>query len=265
MAMPDGKIYKNIEEFYKGSTNFKTDLKLSPLYKYSILMLNFNSSNNVLLQHNIKIENQSNALAIPVPDEKILGGHSVFNITNYPGARKARFKLNASSWQGGQIDKIKISAISPDKNEHIFFMEKEDDGNWTFLVDLPRAKDGKWEFNVEYIDKNDKTLFQAPKALELNNINWIWADNKIGLSEKIISPFTPLEVKDSTLKCLLREHIMTPRGLWQQVRAKDKDILAGAIELVLQVNGKRVIWKDESIKSIVRNAEQGCIRMHFQS
>jgi len=250
MVTPDKKTHKAIENRYSKSTTFETVLPTLPLQKYSTLVLKFSNDNNVLLSREIKLVNKSSTIVIPAIGEKILDGHSRFSINNFPGARKARLKLLTADWKGGAIDKVRISATSPDKNPFVFFMNKTADTNWTCLIDLPRASDGKWVFDIEYIDQHNKRIFYAQKALELDNINWIWADNKIGLSDKVIPPFTPLEVKDNTVKSILREHVMGPCGLWQQVQALGENILAEAIKLDLQIDGKQVKWQNESIKNI---------------
>ena len=79
-----------------------------------------------------------------------------------------------------------------------------------------------------------------------------WEDNKIGLSGKIPAPFTAVErVRDAAtgeerVKTILREHAIGDFGLWKQVRAVGKDVLAAPVALESDASFDRSLLAAES-------------------
>ena len=77
-----------------------------------------------------------------------------------------------------------------------------------------------------------------------------WEGNRYGLSDTIVKPFTPMEIKNgAVVKTVLREHELTDLGLMRQVKAPAKEgaveptreILAdGGMKLVATVGGREV-------------------------
>ena len=71
-----------------------------------------------------------------------------------------------------------------------------------------------------------------------------WEQTKLGTSEKVYSPFTPIEVKGNVLKTALREHTLGPLGLPEQIVCTSpqtgvaKPILAAPMRLVVKADGK---------------------------
>jgi hypothetical protein len=73
-----------------------------------------------------------------------------------------------------------------------------------------------------------------------------WEHTKLGRSQEVYPPFTPIEVKGNVLKTVLREHALTDLGLPAQITCTSaqtglaRPILAGPIRLVARVDGKDV-------------------------
>ena len=79
-----------------------------------------------------------------------------------------------------------------------------------------------------------------------------WENNKIGLSNTVVPPFTPLvRVKsggDEVVKVVLREHRVDGRtGLWKQVSAAGKDLLARPVRFVATGDGPAAEPSVESV------------------
>jgi hypothetical protein len=77
---------------------------------------------------------------------------------------------------------------------------------------------------------------------------WPWEHNGIGLSRRIISPFTPLQVtkdagRETRVDAVLRSHRMNGFGLWDQVESKGQEILAAPIRFAATVDRRQVVWK----------------------
>jgi len=92
-----------------------------------------------------------------------------------------------------------------------------------------RAK-GKGVPTGELVKEFERTLYE-------------WEHKGLGTSTKVYPPFTPIEVKDGTLSTVLREHKLNDLGLWDQVVARGKPLLAGPMRLVAEIDGARVAMK----------------------
>ena len=102
---------------------------------------------------------------------------------------------------------------------------------------LAALPDGRYEARL-FLDAEAPAL----EAIKTNVFEYIssfpWLNNKIGISDAVIPPFTPLTVKDETVGAVLREHAMTDAGLWKQVVADGREILAGPMTLEVRQGGK---------------------------
>lgn len=67
-----------------------------------------------------------------------------------------------------------------------------------------------------------------------------WEGGGLGGSEAVYPPFTPIEVSGKQLSTVLREHLLGDSGLWDQVTAKGRDVLAGPMRWEAVVNGQAV-------------------------
>ena len=65
-----------------------------------------------------------------------------------------------------------------------------------------------------------------------------WEHNKMGRSAKVYPPFTPLVVKGATVSSVLRKHEVNGDGLWKQVVAAGKPLLAGPMHYTITSNGQ---------------------------
>ena len=59
-----------------------------------------------------------------------------------------------------------------------------------------------------------------------------WEGNRLGLSDSIPDPFIPVKREGDHVKVVLRDHTIGPLGLWEQVKAASKDVLAGPMRIV---------------------------------
>ncbi|HUU58423.1 MAG TPA: glycoside hydrolase domain-containing protein, partial [Phycisphaerae bacterium] len=105
------------------------------------------------------------------------------------------------------------------------------------LTDLP---DGEFEARLFLDGAGDKPV---KTAVFHHASDFPWLNNKIGISDEVIPPFTPLTVQGSTVGAVLRDHEMTDTGLWKQVRALGRDILAGPIRVETRQGGRTMAAK----------------------
>ncbi|MBT3377844.1 MAG: hypothetical protein HN742_26660 [Lentisphaerae bacterium] len=64
-----------------------------------------------------------------------------------------------------------------------------------------------------------------------------WEHNKIGASDLLVPPFTPIEVKGARVSTVLRTHTVAPTGLWQQVKSLGVGLLREPMRLDATVAG----------------------------
>lgn len=82
-----------------------------------------------------------------------------------------------------------------------------------------------------------------------------WEDNKIGVTDKVIGPWTPMSVTGSTATCWGREYTFGPLGLPSQITstqpepsrgAATKRLLAVPVQLVVETDKGRLEWRTAS-------------------
>ena len=82
-----------------------------------------------------------------------------------------------------------------------------------------------------------------------------WEGNKIGKSDILIPGFTAMKVKeggffsDAVVSTVLRDHTLSPEGLWKQVKADGEELfLDGGVKLIAKINGKEYVAKGKGVK-----------------
>ncbi|MBM4045466.1 MAG: hypothetical protein FJ279_10145 [Planctomycetes bacterium] len=92
------------------------------------------------------------------------------------------------------------------------------------IFSIPELKDGDYE--VAAFLEGGKDVPKEPVVRTFARRRFEWERNKLGLSDAVIPPFTPLKVTGKTVSSVLREHEMNEVGLWAQVRSEGRDLLA---------------------------------------
>jgi|GEM_PF-2595010 len=115
-------------------------------------------------------------------------------------------------------------------------------------INIAKLHPGQYEFLISCISKdgqafNEKIPWEKPDAQ-------IWRDAKAGVSDQVISPWTPLkaQLKDKKLQvsCWGREYQIAGNGLAGDILTRDEHVLSKPIELVAEVNGKPALWKSNA-------------------
>jgi hypothetical protein len=65
-----------------------------------------------------------------------------------------------------------------------------------------------------------------------------WEHNRLGMSARVIPPFTPIVVRGKVLSTVLRSHYLEGTGLWGQVVSLGKPLLRGPMRWVVRVGGQ---------------------------
>lgn len=133
------------------------------------------------------------------------------------------------------------------------------DGIGETILDTPDLKSGR--YSVRFDLEGGAGAPRQPFHAEFERKVWPWEHNQIGTSRLIVPPFTPLQVTTvkrgkSQVSVILRTHTMNEFGLWDQVKSKDMEILAGPVELVASVNGAPVKWKHKPLEFAEKSADR---------
>jgi hypothetical protein len=108
------------------------------------------------------------------------------------------------------------------------------------LPQVPHPAARKVNVIVTVKDKDGKELKSATKSVDLLRYAAEWMNNSVGVSEKVIPPWTPLQVKGGTVQVWNRTLTLDGLGLSQSVSNGGVEQLAGAMRLVAVQGGKEI-------------------------
>lgn len=185
----------------------------------------------------------------PVTEKRAVAGVGYSFTRFYPGADKVSVILTGAPKNA----KIMAEVKSPDGQAFGGAMELLADGSFKALVKLPAEKTrkaGVWTgaFVIDGKRHEEGFAFEEKK--------FPWQRNKLGYSNKVLEPFTPIEFKDRTLKTVLREHTVSDAGLVSQVKALGEEILAGPLAFELEAKGVRHVFKQTDWKVFENKAHR---------
>ena len=120
------------------------------------------------------------------------------------------------------------------------------------VLDLPDVPDGEYVVEAALTGAG---VPQEPVAREFRREHYEWEHNNLGKTDKVVAPFTPLTVSGNTLGCVLREHVISDLGIWDQVRSMGVDLLAGPMVLRATVDGAETPIRPASDLRFTRRTE----------
>jgi hypothetical protein len=91
-----------------------------------------------------------------------------------------------------------------------------------------------------------------------------WENNRLGMSDKVYPPFTPLQVKGNQVLSVLRKHTMNDEGLWDQVDSKGKSLLAFPMRYDAVIDGKPISSHTGTLHFIQVQGNQVIAQAAFQ-
>lgn len=105
---------------------------------------------------------------------------------------------------------------------------------------IPHPEARKVDVVVTVKDKDGKELKSAGKPADLLRYDAEWMNGNVGVSEKVIPPWTPLSAKDGALEVWNRKLSIDGLGLAQSVNNGGVEQLSVAMRLVAVQDGKEV-------------------------
>lgn len=106
---------------------------------------------------------------------------------------------------------------------------------------MPTMEPGKYEI-VAQVFQDGVKFTELRKEVIIPDIK-LWENNKIGLEDKVLPPWTPMELNENTVSCWGRKYIFEASPLLTQVNAQNKNLLANPIQLKATVKGKPIQWE----------------------
>ncbi|HOJ40631.1 MAG TPA: DUF6067 family protein, partial [bacterium] len=92
------------------------------------------------------------------------------------------------------------------------------------ITETPALGEGNYEVAVTL--QGGKNVPAEPVVGLYERKVFPWEHNKLGLSERVIPPFEPIQIKGQTLSTVLRQHQLNGNGLWNQVYSLEQPLLA---------------------------------------
>jgi len=107
-------------------------------------------------------------------------------------------------------------------------------------IDLPSL--GAGDFRVGLFVDADTAATQPVKTCEFEHAaDFPWIGERIGISDEVIPPFTPIEVDGNEAAVILRRYTFGSTGLPEQITSLGRPILAGPVRLESLQHGEPVV------------------------
>jgi hypothetical protein len=119
-----------------------------------------------------------------------------------------------------------------------------------FTFDIPALKEG--EYIIEAFLVDGKGQRQSVASREFKRKIFEWEGNKLGISDEVIPPFTPLKVSGKKVESVLRTHILNDIGLPEQIVSDGRNILAGPVSLLVEIDGRKETVRADKPLSFTR-------------
>jgi hypothetical protein len=143
--------------------------------------------------------------------------------SNLPkGAKLATLTATIRKKAGAAVKAVRFGALKDGKQEIAF--------------SLPPLK-GEYEIAMQATGPG-VPVAEVVKTFE--RTVFPWEHNTLGKSAKVYPPFTPIRVKGKRVSVVLRDHEMNDAGLWNQVIAKGRPLLAAPMRWEVMAHGRTV-------------------------
>jgi hypothetical protein len=124
------------------------------------------------------------------------------------------------------------------------------------VPEVPKTPGKRVQVTVSLKDKEGKELKNATKGLELVRYAAEWMDNSVGVTDKVIPPWTPVRVEGNEVRVWNRTLSLDGLGLGTKVFNGGADHLAAPMRLVAVKDGKEIEIKAGTPK-LQRHVEAG--------
>lgn len=185
------------------------------------------------------------------------------NFAYYPYHNRARVRVDASSL----LDRTRITGVA-------LRIAKRGGGPALAETTMPPLKEPvcSLDWPLPALGEGEYELTAAFQGITAEPMKTVfvrhvmpWEHNKLGKSDVVVSPFTPIKVEGGTVSTVLREHTVDDLGLWRQVAALGKPLLKGPMRLEIvqggqrhQVVGKGISFVSKSDTKVIAQGKWSC-------
>jgi hypothetical protein len=191
----------------------------------------------------------------PCTINKVIAGGLNLRVRHYPGFKRAAIELQPFDWKKARIARVVATLMSGGKKIREVEL-KEGKIFWHGVADLRDYNNCVLTGGIRVYGNRDNVLYSNNKAFSLKIKSFDWEGKKLGISSKVIKPFTPLKVKENCVESILRKHTLSASGLLEQVNSLGKNILAGPMTFKLVSNGTVKKWQFDDLKFIKKDANE---------
>jgi hypothetical protein len=114
-------------------------------------------------------------------------------------------------------------------------------------IDVSKLKAGSYRLRFVVVDADGRSLHESQQALVIPQKPQ-WLGNREGISDEVLPPWTPLKVRGKAISPWGREYVWGILPFPERVRAKGEELLSSPIRLVVNVDGRRQVWKGKGLR-----------------
>ncbi len=170
-----------------------------------------------------------------------------FNFAYYPSFNSMKVKVDFSALETkGNVKGAIIELRKKGESKVIGKLELKEVRNFSVRAEkwkLPELGEGEYELTLTL----DGAKVNPLKDTFVRH-KFPWEGNKIGMSDILIPPYTPIKIDGESVSTILRKHSIDKTGLWTQVEALGSRILNKPMRLELVSGGKTYIAEGTNFK-----------------
>lgn len=163
----------------------------------------------------------------------------------YPTLNFLETEIDTNSYK--KLDAVIAAKIiikdSTSRTTHTFIIDKFSNQLGKNHSKLPKLAPGKYKIIMQLLDKNGKLLVSELDTLEIQK-RPEWLGAKLGVSDKVLPPFTPLIVNGNSVSCWGRKYGLYGLALPKTIVSAGKEILSAPVT----INGKALSGSIVNIK-----------------
>ena len=148
--------------------------------------------------------------------------HVRADLSNLPGKEDVK-NIKLSVRRKGQTQPV-ASTTMPPLQKNVSEIER-----WN----IPSLADGEYELVTQIEGVKVEPIIET-----FTRQRFEWENNKLGTSDVVVPPFTPIKAAGNKIDVILRSHQFNGVGLWDQVVADGQPLLKAPMRLEATVGGK---------------------------
>jgi hypothetical protein len=222
-------------ERVKGGERLRVDVAAACLASSPRLSLRGEKASPLLA---LPLHAAASTLALPRPWAAELASASL-QIAYYPYPGKLRVRFDGSTMPSADSLRSALLVVrDTTRGEEVLRAPLPlADARGETVLDLGSLRDGDYVAEARLRgDERAPDLGSLTRAFSRHA--YAWEGNRLGETDRVIPPFTPLRVAGERVDAVLRQHELNDLGLWEQVSSDGVPLLAGPMRVQARVDGR---------------------------